>query len=249
MEDPRTRFTRTVGDYERHRPGYPDAALDWLVETTGVRPPADVADLGSGTGISTRWLAARGFDVVGVEPNDAMRARATARGGAQFVRGESTATGLPPQSVDLVVGCQAWHWFDLGEALAECRRILRPGGWCAALWNLRDEGPFSRAYDAVIARHSAEVGQVPTGHETIPLLRARPEVRGAVEADFPHAQALDLEGVLGRAASSSYVAHGVEDRAGMEAALRDAFAAHARDGLVRMTYVTRVLAFRVGDRG
>jgi 2-polyprenyl-3-methyl-5-hydroxy-6-metoxy-1,4-benzoquinol methylase len=64
---------RAFGDaaalYERGRPPYPPAALDWLLPRTARR----VLDLGAGTGKLTRQLVARGLDVVAVEPLDAMR--------------------------------------------------------------------------------------------------------------------------------------------------------------------------------
>jgi SAM-dependent methyltransferase len=91
--DPRERFTATVDRYARHRPDYPEALLDWLA---GLVSGRRAVDLGAGTGILTRQLAARGWDVVGVEPNAAMRERAAAAGGT-YVDGSAEATGPRPR--------------------------------------------------------------------------------------------------------------------------------------------------------
>ena len=62
-------FDSAAALYERGRPPYPPAALDWLLPPTARR----VLDLGAGTGKLTRQLVARGLDVVAVEPLDGMR--------------------------------------------------------------------------------------------------------------------------------------------------------------------------------
>ncbi|GAB4003157.1 hypothetical protein GCM10029992_43680 [Glycomyces albus] len=46
---------------------------------------------------------------------------------------------LPDSSVDVVTAGQAYHWFDRDRALPEFRRVLRPGGVFAPIWNVRDE--------------------------------------------------------------------------------------------------------------
>jgi SAM-dependent methyltransferase len=63
-------FGAAADEYERARPTYPDAAVDWLLPA-GVDT---VLDLGAGTGKLTRALVGRGLDVIAVEPLDDMRA-------------------------------------------------------------------------------------------------------------------------------------------------------------------------------
>lgn len=239
MQDSRSRFTATTENYRRFRPDYPDALFDWI---RALGPGRQVADLGSGTGIATRQLVAHGFEVIGVEPNDAMRAAAEADGG-HFVRGEATATTLPDHAVDLVTAAQAFHWFPVPETLAEIRRIVRPGGHAVAFWNLRDLGhPFVAGYTALLRRFSTEVGKVPRAEPTVAAIRAAEPT--AFTHTLRHTQRLDRRGVRGRAWSSSYVAHGVADAAGFDAALDTLFDAHADAGFVEMAYRVEVVAWR-----
>ena len=76
MSDPTQRFTGRVEDYARYRPGYPPELLDLLQRECGLTKNAVVADVGSGTGISSALFLAAGCTVYGVEPNSAMRAAA-----------------------------------------------------------------------------------------------------------------------------------------------------------------------------
>lgn len=118
--------------YDRFRPRPPEALLDLLTRLAGVERPALVVDLGSGTGLSTRAWSRRVDRVVGVEPDDAMRAVAEFAGGAEYVTGDSSATGLPDGCADIVTASQSLHWMEPEPTFAEVARILRPGGVFAA---------------------------------------------------------------------------------------------------------------------
>lgn len=237
---PTERFSATVDAYAKHRPDYPASFVEWLGTLVSGRR---CVDLGAGTGISSRQLAAAGWSVTAVEPNDAMRAKGQAAGGGPvWVGARAEATGLPAGSADLVIGCQAWHWFDPDAALLEVDRLRAPSGVGVAAWNVRVASGFAGAYEAALLRFSTEYATIPKPEPTLEALRSRrPAAR---EARFPHAQRLDRDGVIGRAWSSSYVVHGVSDRAGFDAALGAAFDAFAVDGRVELAYETVALGWR-----
>ena len=131
--------------YDAVRPSYPSAAVDWVLADLGA--PLDVVDLGAGTGLFTRLLAARPADqvrfVAAVEPSESMRAVlardvADPSGRVSALPGTAEASGLAEASADVVVAAQAWHWVDVPAASAESARVLRPGGRLAAVWNQLD---------------------------------------------------------------------------------------------------------------
>lgn len=243
LPDPKERFTATVEAYAQHRPGYPDAVIDWLISTAALEPGATVVDLGAGTGISARLFAARGFDVIGVEPNEAMLERARAAGGGpRYVLGEAAGTGLEAGRASLVFGAQAFHWFDLERTFPELARILVPGGWCAAFWNVREDAGFTRDYTDLL-ESLAEYHSTPKPEAVIAAIEARPEPRDLRAFEAPNAQSLDLDGLIGRAFSSSYVAHASRSRADLTAALEALFARHQQGGRVELAYRTVVRAW------
>src|SRR5436190_1165691 len=71
--DATTRFSDRVEHYVRSRPSYPPQFYDFLENDLHLPFPMTVADIGSGTGISTRPLLERGHTVHAIEPNQPMR--------------------------------------------------------------------------------------------------------------------------------------------------------------------------------
>jgi len=250
--DPTTRFTDRVQDYVRTRPGYPVAVLEALRAELGLQPGHAVADVGSGTGLLSRLFIDNGNVVYGVEPNQAMAAVAVAdlgpSGRFHPVDGRAEATGLGEGSVDLVTAGQAFHWFAVPEARAEFRRILRPGGGVALVWNLRrlDSTPFLRDYEAFLRRWSTDYDEVSQRYAEPGALSALFGPAGWREHAFENVQRFDLEALRGRLLSSSYTPReGDPRRAPMLAELPALFAAHARDGAVAFEYDTRLFVGRL----
>jgi ubiquinone/menaquinone biosynthesis C-methylase UbiE len=129
----------TAADYDRARPSYPAEAVAHIVGHGGIGPGRRVLDLAAGTGKLTRLLVPTGAEVVAVEPMASMRDRLVASlPGIEVHDGTAEAVPLPDSSVDAVTVAQAFHWFDPPIALAEIRRVLRPGGHLFLVWNARD---------------------------------------------------------------------------------------------------------------
>lgn len=246
--DPRRRFSSTADRYRRWRPSYPPALIDWIAATAALAPGAAVADIGCGTGISARLFAERGYQVSGVEPNPEMLARAEPAKGVRYLSGEAAATGLSAASFDLASAAQAFHWFAIPETLREFARILKPGGRCAAFWNIRTGAGMMREYEELLRRFNPDYSALPKPEETIAALRAAEGVADAVESEFPNSQTLDLEGFLGRVQSSSYVALGIPDGGSFERELLRLFAAHQKDGTIEFQYTARALCWRLDPK-
>lgn len=133
-------FGEDAETYDAARPTYPPGAID--IVTQGV--PATAVDVGCGTGKFGRLVAARGIDVVGLEPDPRMGDVAR-RHGMAVVHG--TFEGWEPVARDLVCSGQAWHWVDPARGAAKAAEVLPPGGRWAACWN-REDDPTVR--DAVV---------------------------------------------------------------------------------------------------
>lgn len=247
MHAPTERFSNRVENYVRYRPSYPAAVLEILQKEIGLTPSWTIADIGAGTGISAKLFLEHGNEVFAVEPNGPMRAAAE-RFLASYpkfhsVNGTAEATTLPDASMDATVAAQAFHWFDPAKAGVECRRILKPGGWAILLWNTRrlDSTPFLRDYEAALKKHGTDYGQV--RHENVDESRldqfygpGRWQKR-AVDYE----QRLTLDGLRGRAKSSSYVpADGDPAQGAMLQELDELFAKYQRAGHVVIEYDTEI---------
>lgn len=157
------RFSGFAGLYDQVRPHPPETLAEILTTYCGCSSPA-VVDLGSGTGLSTRWAAAWAGSVIGVEPSADMLATADAQKlpNTRFVPGYAHRTGLDDSSADVVLAVQSFHWMEPSGTLAEVERILRPGGVFAAI---DCDWPPTVGY-AEVERAWAECGQAVEVYET-----------------------------------------------------------------------------------
>jgi SAM-dependent methyltransferase len=239
--DPTRRFSSRADAYERHRPSYPPDVLDLLERECGLHSGAAVADIGCGTGLLSQLFLARGCQVFGVEPNPEMRQAGRrileAEPRFQSIEGRAEATTLAGRSVDFVTAGQAFHWFEPQAARAEFRRILKPGGWVALVWNERRNQPgFMAEYNALIARYAAERPRVNPEE-----IAAFFEGANWHSARFENRQQMDAEGLRGRLASSSYAPQpGTAEFDVLAVQLDKLFDRYSEDGLVTIVYDTDV---------
>jgi len=239
--DSTQRFSDRVEDYVKYRPTYPEAILS----TLKVSPDWIVADIGSGTGISTRPFLRNKNRVFAVEPNAAMRKKAEEMlgqyPGFTSIDGTAEKTGLEDASVDLIVAGQSFHWFDRAAARQEFMRISRPGATVALIWNERlTETPFEREYEDLILHYAGDYRTV--NHKNIADLQVGDffQPQPFVLDQFDNAQKFDLIGLQGRLLSSSYIPKAGERHAEMIEALAMLFEKYATDGKVILRYDTKM---------
>lgn len=247
-------FDRVAHDYERSRPGYPDAAAALVATRAGIGPDRRVLDLAAGTGKLTRAWVDRGADVVAVEPVGGMRSVLQRElPGVTALDGTAEALPLPDGDVDVATVGHAFHWFEADRALAELQRVLRPGGHLAVLFNRRDlETPVQAAIDELLAPHRGDTPSWAT-HGWSDQLGASARFDDLELAAFPFVQRLDREGLAGRVTSISFVAR-LDDRSRdrvMEAvrAIFDRSARPDDDGVARveLAHVCEVRLLRRTD--
>ena len=134
-------FTGLATDYAKYRQAYSPSVLTAVLAMID-RPPAsiDAVDLGAGTGIWSRQVAARNIkSMTAVEPNADMRQAGSSHPEFQirWIEGNGESIGLPDASADLVSAASSFHWMDYPKTSKEIQRILRPGGRFVGLWNPR----------------------------------------------------------------------------------------------------------------
>jgi SAM-dependent methyltransferase len=243
---PTERFSSRAEAYARGRPGYPREMLTLLERECGLTPAWRVADTGSGTGLLSALFLGYGCEVFGIEPNAQMRAAGERelRNEPRFhsVDGRAEATGLPDGGFDLVTAGQAFHWFDPEGARAEFRRILRPYGWVALVWNERRVTPgFMAEHEALQNRFAREKAH-PSEEDFTAFFGTSDWKLAAI----PNAQTLDSETLRARMESSSWApkpgAPGYEE---MVAELQRLFREYSREGVLVMEYETRVYYGRI----
>ena len=241
------RFTGLAEGYDRYRPRYPAIAVATIL--ADMRVPADVVDIGAGTGISSRALAATGARVIAIEPNEEMRSVASASG-VDARDGRADATGLPDDSADVVCAFQAFHWFTEAVTVVEFARLLRPGGRIALVWNERDtRGDALTAGVRSVEKKFGDTEKLAGAdfyNDALVTLLADGGFSRVRRLQFDNEQRLDRDGLLGRVFSTSFAPRSGPRVAATIEALDDL---HARfcdnSGHVTMVYRTTVI---IGER-
>lgn len=246
MQDNTRRFDGKASLYKQFRPSYPEEYFDYLFQKARLEPQDAIADIGAGTGIFTRQLLRRGFSVFAVEPGEDMRRQGQAQlcddPALRWVAGSAEQTTLAPGSVGLVTAAQAFHWFDREKFGAECRRILRPGGLVALVWNIRvPECTLTQKCAELFFRYCPGFTGFSGGSATEPDA-IEPFFLGGKMGyrQFANDLFYDWDAFLGRMLSSSY-APGQQDAQypALVEALHQIFLEESQDGILRFPMRTR----------
>lgn len=239
-----TRFSDRVDDYVKYRPEYPQQLIILLQKNVFLNNDSIIADIGAGTGISTKLFLENGWKVYAVEPNTPMREAAelsfTGYKNYKSIDGSAEHTTLPEHSIDVVFSAQAFHWFELSKTKIELNRILKTSGHIVLVWNLRSEkNDFQRDYEKLLKR-LPEYSDATQKNITDVIIEDFFSPRIMHKEYLKNAQQLSLEGLKGRTRSSSYVPKSGDDYENLISELEILFSKYEKNGVVEFEYETIV---------
>ncbi|GAA1180339.1 MULTISPECIES: class I SAM-dependent methyltransferase [Nesterenkonia] len=183
-------WSRWAADYEAHqqqrlRDHGEVQAWERVWRPVLPQAPADVLDVGTGTGHAALIIAGLGHRVTGIDLAEGMLAEARrkvhATSGPRFLRGDAADPPVPPGFFDAITARYLlWTLRHPDEALRRWHRLLRPGGVLVAvdaLW-----------FPQGLTSHDAHDGDAPRSGRSAHFRR----VYGSARQDLPLAEAADI---------------------------------------------------------
>jgi len=244
MKTSTTRFSDRVEDYIKYRPHYPQQIIEILKANINLDTQSIIADIGSGTGISSALFLNNDNKVFAVEPNREMREAAELiyLNESNFISidGKAQQTTLQQHSVDIIFCAQAFHWFNTTETKIESARVLQPKGHIVFVWNIRkDENDFQKEYEAILKKipeYNKVTHKNILDDDIINFFTPKNMNKKTVS----NLQVFDLAGLKGRLQSSSYCPKEGKAYQSLMNEIEKLFHKFENDGFVQFEYDTNI---------
>lgn len=148
----RTTFDEVAAEYDDVRPGYPAALIDDIVRLAALPSPADILEIGCGTGQATKPFAERGDNVVCLDIGAALLAVAQAKFAANqhisFHHAAFEDWHADGCTFDLVMSATAFHWVAPDVGYPKAAALLNNTGSLAIFAN--EHEPLDPAFAAAM---------------------------------------------------------------------------------------------------
>jgi len=218
--------------------------LNVLQRELGLNEKFVIADIGSGTGISSELFLKNDNRVFAIEPNNEMRTAAESiyADNSNFISINGTAknTNLEQESIDLIFCGQSFHWFEKQAAKSEFNRILKPDGSVTFAWNQRDDSSdFHQAYEQILQENIPEYRNN-THRNPNEEIKAFFAPKKMQKLYLTNSQTFDLEGLKGRLKSSSYCPKSGIEYENLMQKIEKLFHKFATNGTIQFDYITNI---------
>jgi ubiquinone/menaquinone biosynthesis C-methylase UbiE len=180
MNQSSARFDAIANNYAKSEVHETSPSLVKLRELSEGRTNLEICDVACAAGHTAFAFVGRAKTIVGVDPSPSMLRNFEALGGSKGVKVEAVeafaeSIPLPDARFDFVA-CRlaAHHFYDIHRALAEFRRVTRPGGKVVIIDLQGDDDPERDALN-----HQLEVLHDPTHVRSYTVARWRELLEGA----------------------------------------------------------------------
>ncbi|MDQ0038480.1 ubiquinone/menaquinone biosynthesis C-methylase UbiE [Variovorax boronicumulans] len=148
-------FGESAAIYNAIRQSYADEVIGRVTDIFGLTQSHSILDIGCGTGIATRQLAARGFHLVGTDMDADMieKVRSVGQAGTYQVA-DVSHLDFADAEFDGATAFGAFHWFSDEASVRSIQRVLRRGAAFIVV-NKNDAGDFRDSIVEIVGRHVA----------------------------------------------------------------------------------------------
>ena len=119
-------FSGHAADYAKFRPNYPPELFDYLASISSERELA--WDCATGNGQAAVGLAEHFAKVTATDASAQQIESAQPHPSISYRIAPAEASGIDPDSVDLILVAQALHWFDMNRFFTEAKRVSKESG-------------------------------------------------------------------------------------------------------------------------
>lgn len=196
-------------DYSKYRPNYPKELFEFLTKNYYLRSK-DIVELGAGTGKFSKMASLYSNKIYYVEPNTDMLNKGKEYcndcNNIIFVNNSAENTKLYNDIADIVFAVQSFHWFDKSTVKSEVKRILKPTGYFAIVWNdWEDENnEFSKIYFKYISNWNTKLTGRKYQHKNVDDRKNFFKEGMYTTHTFIHSKEYSLEMLIGLSKSLSY---------------------------------------------
>ena len=119
-------FSGHAADYAKFRPNYPPKLFDYLAS---ISPGRELAwDCATGNGQAAVGLAEHFAKVIATDASARQIESAQPHRSISYRVAPAEASGIDPDSVELILVAQALHWFDMDRFFTEAKRVAKKSG-------------------------------------------------------------------------------------------------------------------------